>query len=58
MTEDATADDGDPPELPAGEDPLDTIERYEADGGLVLYDAENPLAWMKGSNAVDLEERR
>lgn len=55
---DDTTDGGELPELPAAEERLDSIERYEADGGLVLYDADNPLAWVKGSNAVDITSQR
>ena len=33
-----------------------STESYEASGGTVLYDAENPLAWLQADNAVDLEE--
>lgn len=43
---------GDPPE-PAG---VATVEAYEHDGGVVLYDAENPLAWVRATHAVTLQE--
>ncbi|WP_174811765.1 DUF7331 family protein [Salinadaptatus halalkaliphilus] len=33
-----------------------TIEAYETDDGMVLYDAENPLAWVETSRAIALEE--
>lgn len=33
------------------------IEAYETTDGVVLYDAQNPLAWMKASNAVVLGDR-
>lgn len=33
------------------------IEAYETADGVVLYDAQNPLAWMKASNAVALGDR-
>lgn len=33
------------------------IEAYETEDGVVLYDAQNPLAWMKASNAVALGDR-
>ncbi|MFB6113023.1 MAG: hypothetical protein ABEJ58_02830 [Halodesulfurarchaeum sp.] len=39
-------------------DPAERIEAYETDEGLVLYDAENPLAWLQSTGAVSLEERR
>lgn len=43
--------------LPA-EDPRATVEAYETDDGTVLYDARNPLAWVKASNAQSVEETR
>lgn len=39
----------------------DGIERtgtYEADDGLVFYDSENPLAWLRSSRTVGLANRR
>lgn len=38
---------------PAG---VETVESYEVDGGVVLYDAENPLAWVETTQAVPLTE--
>lgn len=35
-----------------------TVEAYEADGSVVLYDAEQPLAWIEASRAVSLAEVR
>jgi hypothetical protein len=35
---------------------LDATGAYEAEDAVVLYDTENPLAWIQGSNAVALEE--
>lgn len=29
---------------------------YEIQGGIVLYDTEDPLAWVQADNAVVLEE--
>ncbi len=29
---------------------------YEASGGVVLYDSEQPLAWVQADNAVPLTE--
>jgi hypothetical protein len=31
-------------------------EAYETDSGVVLYDAENPLAWIQADNARVLRE--
>ncbi|MFB6305044.1 MAG: hypothetical protein ABEH47_07750 [Haloferacaceae archaeon] len=36
----------------------ETVEAYEVDDGVVLYDAENPLAWVEASTAVVLAEAR
>jgi hypothetical protein len=38
---------------PAG---VETVESYEVDGGVVLYDAENPLAWVETTEAVPVSE--
>jgi len=37
-------------------DGIDTVEAYEVEDGTVLYDAENPLAWVESSNAVPVHE--
>lgn len=34
-----------------------TVESYEVDGGVVFYDAENPLAWVEASRTVTLRDR-
>lgn len=33
-----------------------TTEWYETEDGFVLYDADNPLAWIQASEMVHLEE--
>ena len=33
-----------------------TVESYETDDGVVLYDAENPLAWMETTRPIPLDE--
>jgi len=38
---------------PAG---VATVESYEVEGGVVFYDAENPLAWVETTQAVRLSE--
>jgi len=43
------------PEVPEA---VATTERYETDEGVVLYDAENPLAWVQTTEAVRLDEAR
>lgn len=34
-----------------------TVESYDLNEGVVLYDAENPLAWMESNAAVSLREQ-
>lgn len=29
---------------------------YETDGGVVLYDFDNPLAWIEADSALDVEK--
>lgn len=33
-----------------------TIESYESEERIVLYDSENPSAWMETTQSVQLEE--
>jgi len=33
-----------------------TVESYEVDDGVVLFDAENPLAWVETTEAVPVTE--
>ncbi|WP_331236365.1 DUF7331 family protein [Natronorarus salvus] len=42
-------------ERPAGE-AVERVEAYEADGGLVLFDGYNPLAWVHSSLTVRLSD--
>lgn len=37
-------------------DAVATTEAYETDSGVVLYNAENPLAWIQADNARVLRE--
>lgn len=32
------------------------VEAYESDGTVVLFDAENPLAWLEAGSAIPLHE--
>ena len=32
------------------------VGTYEVDGGVVLYDVDNPLAWVEAARAVPLSE--
>lgn len=34
------------------------VEAYETDGGIVLYDAGNPLAWVESRAPVRLDDAR
>jgi len=40
----------------AADGALDATGAYEAGDGVVLYDTEEPLAWVQADNAVSLEE--
>ncbi|MFW5924129.1 MAG: DUF7331 family protein [archaeon] len=37
-------------------DALASIEAYETENGVVIYDAENPLAWLESSQTVSLRD--
>jgi hypothetical protein len=37
-------------------DGIGTVEMYEVDDGTVLYDAENPLAWVESSAAIPIHD--
>lgn len=37
-------------------DGLEATGAYETAGGVVLYDTEEPLAWIQADNAVELTE--
>ena len=54
---DADADgEWDSPENEAEAEAVAATEAYETDSGVVLYDAENPLAWIQADNARVLRE--
>ena len=36
---------------------VDSIEAYETDDGVVFYDAQNPLAWLKAASTLTLSEQ-
>ena len=48
----------DVPQLPDGEPAVDDIEAYETIDGIVLYDGENPLAWIQSTAVESLAENR
>lgn len=43
--------------LPADDAGNRTIEAYETDRGVVLYDAENPLAWIETTRSYPIDEQ-
>jgi hypothetical protein len=43
---------------PTVEDGFETVESYDVDDGVVLYDAENPLAWVRTDSPIWLARRR
>ncbi|MFC7166424.1 hypothetical protein ACFQLZ_12535 [Halospeciosus flavus] len=46
-------------DLPEAEgDEFPEVEVYETEDGVVLYDSDNPLAWLKASNAQPLADLR
>jgi hypothetical protein len=42
--------------VPAVGEPETRTEWYETDDGVVLYDAENPLAWIQARETVQLPD--
>ncbi|MFW5924082.1 MAG: DUF7331 family protein [archaeon] len=60
MTDPAAGDDHptDAPELVAPDDPIERVEGYRTDDGIVLYDARNPLAWVKSTVVTSVEGHR
>ncbi|WP_438266723.1 DUF7331 family protein [Haloarchaeobius amylolyticus] len=55
MSDHATDGDGSMPDQSAA-DGTESIETYETDGGVVFYDAENPLAWLEASKTFALRD--
>lgn len=45
------------PDLPDPSAGLESVESYRTEDGVVLYDAENPLAWLEASDPVRLSDR-
>lgn len=37
---------------------VESIEMYESDDGIVIYDSMNPLAWVQSSRAIGLVDYR
>lgn len=42
--------------LPETDEEGATIESYETEDGVVFYDAQNPLAWLKAGEPLTLGE--
>jgi len=42
--------------VPVPMDGTETVECYECDGDVVLYDAQNPLAWIETDTSVAITE--
>lgn len=40
------------------DDPAPSIEAYEVEDGMVLYDARNPLAWLMGTHTANIDNCR
>ncbi|MFQ3285282.1 MAG: hypothetical protein ACI9TI_002428 [Natronomonas sp.] len=43
------------PGEPTVPDAVRSTESYETEGGVVFYDADNPLAWLQADHVVDLD---
>ncbi|NHN58112.1 MULTISPECIES: hypothetical protein [Halorussus] len=43
--------------LPEPDDGEATVESYETEDGVVFYDADNPLAWLKAGRPLTLSEQ-
>jgi hypothetical protein len=57
MTDYANSDRWNGPKDGSGDDVDElTVESYETDGGVVFYDADNPLAWVEAARPVRLDE--
>ncbi|MFT4890833.1 MAG: hypothetical protein ACI9YT_001754 [Halobacteriales archaeon] len=37
-------------------DAVASVEAYETEDGVVIYDAENPLAWLESSSAIPIRD--
>ncbi|WP_135661504.1 DUF7331 family protein [Halorhabdus rudnickae] len=46
------------PTLPEPSESDATVEFYETEDGTVLYDAENPMAWIYSDDATALPDHR
>jgi hypothetical protein len=43
---------------PTVEGGFETIEAYDVEDGVVLYDADDPLAWVRSDAPTRLDDRR
>jgi hypothetical protein len=53
---DGTLDRAATADVPVPMDGTETVECYEVDEDVVLYDAENPLAWIQADSAVTITD--
>ncbi|UWG47415.1 Uncharacterized protein HSRCO_1127 [Halanaeroarchaeum sp. HSR-CO] len=58
MSDSATGGErpSDVPQLPEPNDPVDRVEGYRTEDGVVLYDSRNPLAWIKSTVSTSVGE--
>lgn len=54
---DRVDDSMDSADLTRPNDPVESVEAYREDDVVVLYDAQNPLAWVEASESVTLADR-
>ncbi len=54
---DRVDDPMDSADLTRPNDPVESVEAYREDDVVVLYDAQNPLAWVEASESVTLADR-
>lgn len=60
MSDSTTGDErpSDVPQLRGGSDPIERVEGYPTEDGVVLYDSLNPFAWVKSTVSTELAEQR
>ncbi len=54
---DRVDDSMDSADLTRPNDPVESVEAYREEDVVVLYDAQNPLAWVEASESVTLADR-
>ena len=57
MIDTPTRSDGQaPPATDAQDEAVARVEAYDDDDGVVLYDAQNPLAWIEAKRTVRVQD--